>query len=582
MEGPGKILQWNLRGIRARRGDLQLLLHQENPDFLCLQELKVPDSESNYNLHRLYESYLKLPQDNVIPKGGTMISVKKTIAHSLIHLNTPLQAVAINLHSGNLRSLCSLYLPPGENLTERQILQMIDQLPTPTLIVGDFNAHSPTWYDINQDQRGSIIERIIEQKNLALLNNNSPTYYRSFDQVASHIDLALIDAQNALDFSWKVLEDLYGSDHFPIIISPINHTPATVLEKWKTNEADWALFRDLAAIPEEAENQYNTEDAYNFLRNHILEAAHQAIPRTKTNNRMRPPLPWWNKECGNLRRTVRSAYRRMRRRHNPTTVMIYRRQLALKNRTYKKARIDSWRAYVSGLTARTPSSKIWKKIRKIRGKYTPRPIPTLQINGNLVQSEREVADAFADHYSSISTRQPIQPLPRTDNTPLTNELPYNKEFTLRELNGAIRETKLDGSPGEDQIQNSMLKRLPNSTKNFMLTIFNRIWTEGIFPTDWRSSLVIPILKPGKDSSDIKNYRPISLNSCICKVFERMVCKRLAWQLETNQGLSPHQYGFRPQRSTMEPIAILTTDILNGFASRRPARPPKILNSPKIS
>ena len=77
-----KILQWNLRGIRSRREDLQLLMHNKNPDCLCLQELKLPDSESNYNLHRLYESYLKLPQDNIVPKGGTMIAIKKTIAHA--------------------------------------------------------------------------------------------------------------------------------------------------------------------------------------------------------------------------------------------------------------------------------------------------------------------------------------------------------------------------------------------------------------------------------------------------------------------------------------------------------------------
>ena len=44
----------------------------------------------------------------------------------------------------------------------------------------------------------------------------------------------------------------------------------------------------------------------------------------------------------------------------------------------------------------------------------------------------------------------------------------------------------------------------------------------------------------------------------------MVGTRLVWFLEKNKKLSPHQFGFRPGRNTKNPIAALTTDILNGF------------------
>ena len=51
---------------------------------------------------------------------------------------------------------------------------------------------------------------------------------------------------------------------------------------------------------------------------------------------------------------------------------------------------------------------------------------------------------------------------------------------------------------------------------------------------------------------------------MCKLLERMVNARLVWFLEKNEKLSPHQYGFRPGKNTTDPIAALTTDILNGF------------------
>ena len=110
----------------------------------------------------------------------------------------------------------------------------------------------------------------------------------------------------------------------------------------------------------------------------------------------------------------------------------------------------------------------------------------------------------------------------------------------------------------------MLKNLPPITKQYLLDLYNKIWNENSFPNDWKSSVILPILKPGKEPTNPKNYRPISLTSCICKLFETMVNSRLMWHLERTQKLSFHQYGFRQGRTTIDPIAILTTDILNGF------------------
>jgi hypothetical protein len=63
--------------------------------------------------------------------------------------------------------------------------------------------------------------------------------------------------------------------------------------------------------------------------------------------------------------------------------------------------------------------------------------------------------------------------------------------------------------------------------------------------------VIPILKPGKDPNEPESYRSISLTSCICKIIERMVNKRLIFILEDRGLLPDTQYGFRKGKSTAD-------------------------------
>ena len=137
-----------------------------------------------------------------------------------------------------------------------------------------------------------------------------------------------------------------------------------------------------------------------------------------------------------------------------------------------------------------------------------------------------------------------------------------------ELTDVLNTVEDDESPGEDSIQNIMIKNLPSKTMKFMLNIFNRIWTSQEIPKQWKNSIKIPILKAGKQSTDLTSYRPIALSSCICKIMERMVNARLMWYLERHKKLSAQQYAFRENRSTIEPIAQLTTQVLDGFTNKQ--------------
>ncbi|GFU33749.1 probable RNA-directed DNA polymerase from transposon X-element [Trichonephila clavipes] len=137
---------------------------------------------------------------------------------------------------------------------------------------------------------------------------------------------------------------------------------------------------------------------------------------------------------------------------------------------------------------------------------------------------------------------------------------------MTELKKALLQAN-NTSPGPDGITYTMFRHLnPNSLAN-ILFLFYRVWKEHCFPSNWREAIVIPILKPGKVTTGPLSYRPITLTSCFCKTFERMVNTRLVYVLEKEKCISPLQSGFRKGRSTLDNLVFLESQIRDAFVKR---------------
>ena len=82
---------------------------------------------------------------------------------------------------------------------------------------------------------------------------------------------------------------------------------------------------------------------------------------------------------------------------------------------------------------------------------------------------------------------------------------------------------------------------------------------GLVPGIWSKLLVVPIFE-AKSHMNPLNYRPVSLTLVCCKSMERMVVAWLTKYLESNDILSPHQYGFRSSRSTEDQLLLTYDDV----------------------
>ena len=109
-------------------------------------------------------------------------------------------------------------------------------------MLGDFNSHSKLWGCSDTNDKGAIIENFIAENDLCLFNNKQATYLHYPTRKYFSLDLAICYPNIYLDFNWSVLDDLHGSNHFPIVIKEIESDPEEHHPRWNLNKANWETF----------------------------------------------------------------------------------------------------------------------------------------------------------------------------------------------------------------------------------------------------------------------------------------------------------------------------------------------------
>lgn len=532
----------------------QHLVHNSKCDIFALCETwLVPDS--NFFFHDF--NIIRLDREDSY--GGVLLGVRK--CHSFFRINLPSQKgteiVAIEARiKGKSLCIASAYLPPGVRVGHHELKNILEVLPEPRLVLGDFNSHGTGWGEPYDDNRSTLIYDLCDDFSMTILNTGEITRIAKPPYRDSRLDLSLCSSTLSLDCTWEVIQDPHGSDHLPILISIANgdnqneHVNVTYD---LTRNIDWERY--IATISEAVDSvpELPPLEEYSFLANLIRSSALQAQtkPVSGSSVKVRPSSLWWDKECTEVYQDKSLAFKEFRK-HGTIDLFVKYAELEKKLGSLTKGKKRGyWRRFVNGLSKDTSMNVLWSTARKMRNH-----VPS--------NESEQFSDSWVFKFAKKICPDSV-PMEKMYHGSQVHEC--ESPFTMVELSLALLSCN-NTAPGMDGIKFNLLKNLPDIAKKRLLNLFNLLLAQNIVPHEWRQVKVIAIQKPGKPASDHNSYRPIAMISCIRKLLEKMILRRLDQWVEENNLLSATQFGFRRGKGTTDCLALLSSDIQIAFAQKK--------------
>ena len=151
---------------------------------------------------------------------------------------------------------------------------------------------------------------------------------------------------------------------------------------------------------------------------------------------------------------------------------------------------------------------------------------------------------------------------------LIKKLPLDNAPTLSIESAKMTTKKASNSKvcGPDKISPIHLRHLETNALTFLTKIYDVSLKGCHIPALWKTNIVIPLAKLGKDPKLPGSDRPVSLLCPAVKTLESLLLPSITEHLP----LPTRQHGFRPGHSTVSALLHLSSSIADGFNQKLPA------------
>ncbi|VDI29762.1 Hypothetical predicted protein [Mytilus galloprovincialis] len=259
---------------------------------------------------------------------------------------------------------------------------------------GDFNAHNPLWGSKTHNAKGKIVEDFVSQEGLCIFNDGSNTYLHPGNGSYSSIDITIGDPSLLLDYSWRVHDDLCGSDHFPIVLEHLFTSAQQRVPRWKLDKADWSLFRNLCQAELQSKMFETVQDPILTFNTVLTSIADRTIPKTSANPK-HPSKPWFDDACDQAIGD-RKKYERRFNQQPTTEISVF---FALRH----GGLVGKPDEHPGKNLSRTPMTKVWNMVNKIKGKNSKATVKHLKDGNDLLTSEKDSANKLGETFAKSSS-----------------------------------------------------------------------------------------------------------------------------------------------------------------------------------
>ena len=369
------------------------------------------------------------------------------------------------------------------------------------------------------------------------------------------------------------------SDHFPTVCTwkakppkpPKNGHTTIVYRTFKSFQKE-AFFQDLNSIPlNNVLNSSDPSEALHVFYNTLLPIINKHAPLRKKRVKSAALPGWLTPEIAAAQKHRDQLKMKLKQlcKNNidllPDPVksqILSDKEQATKDYRKQRNKVTSLirasqKAYFSKMiTDNKDTASLWKSINQITNKSRSKSC------SNYAWSP----DSFNDHFLHLAESALDQISSTAYNVPTNlhnfcqQKLPSNVSFQIpilavHEVGALITNMQNKKSMGPDNISPSLLKLSLPYVVEPLTHIYNLCIKQSTMPTALKTAQVLPLPK-SKDTSDLNNFRPISLISTLSKPLERHVHKHLMTYLENHKLLYPLQSGFRKNHSCQSALTYL--------------------------
>lgn len=548
-----KFLYLNIRSIREKLHDLELLLQSQNQliHIIAITEIWIYDNEVNYfNIPGYTFLYCTRPTR----AGGCAIYVHDSLQCNTIYKKdwNGNNVLGIGVSNGSTRfNVFSIYKKPDSNFGDfMDVLNDIVNRYKRSILLGDFNINLLNYG--NDLEVNEYVETLLSAGFMILNKVDRQHTTRISNSVGTIIDHMVTDLiTNAYTIT---LNDTHLTDHRYIAASMScessqSHSESiptiTIIDYENINETD------LMSITNSTSFDIFNEKLSSLIKTKTKTIIKKNISHTRT--------PWINSDILEFIKS-RDFYYKLKKRYPENTYYnnkfkFYRNKVTYASKLAKKNYLTiQFEQNISD------SKKFWALTnRTIFNKSNNKnEVINLHYNNLLITDPFEVANTFNEYFVNVCPAHRSN-YDSTKHIASPQSSLYLYKTTSAEVLKIIDSLNSSSANGVDNISVKFLKRFSSNFTEKIADFINNSFSSGNFPECLKIARITPIHK-SSNKLDVNNYRPISVLPVCSKIIEKAIQYRLNMFLINNNLINSNQFGFVTNSSTLAACTQLVTII----------------------